>query len=296
MKLKLNPTQQVCLILGLLAIGATIANNFSEAIFIHLTSTLGFGLFLFFIFKWLSGKPKNIWNTVISCLIIFLILHPTTYFENVTTSYIVTLTATFTIIFSKFFLEYKGSPIINPVIFGLLIITILSLIFKEKFQTLTSWWGASFKIQEIPASFIIITVWIIFGLKSWKKFPIFFTYLITFAALILIFYETPPESSKLDFLKFIFTDSTTYFLASIMLVEPHTSPILKSQQIIYGLIAAVFSIIYLFSNTPQLHRWPIVIIVLLPLLPIIVPNLYFFLAKTIKTRQLNIECNNQKLF
>lgn len=292
MKLKLNSTQQVCLILGLLAIGVVVANNFSEASLIHLSSTLGFGLFLFFILKLITKKPKNIWNATISCLIIFLIVHPfgTSPFNNIN-SYIpvlMVLIITFIAIFSKFFLEYKGSPIINPVIFSLLVISVLSAIFAQNFFPTVSWWGASFKIQEIPIALIIIAVWIIFGLKSWKKFPVFFTYLITFAVLILIFYKAPTESSRLDFLKFIFTDSTIYFFTSIMLVEPRTSPVLKSQQIIYGVTAAIFSTIYLVY-TSGLPPW---MAVSLPFLPIIVPNIYFFFTKIIKTRQSNIGRND----
>lgn len=276
MKLKLNPPQQIALILGLLSLGAIMAGKFQIQILIHLAATLGSGLILFFIFKLISRQNKNIWNTIISCLIIFLVLHPGNW--ESTAGYVFAtpaLIATFITVSSKFFLEYKGSPIINPAILGLLVLTILAKIFPGNINFFTSWWGASFKIQEIPLSLIIIAAWIIFGLKTWRKFPVFFTYLITYAVLILIFLiKAPAESSGLDFLKFTFTDSTIYFLTSIMLVEPRTSPVLKSQQIIYGIIAAIFSTLYVLFGME-----------ILMLLAIIVPNLYFFFTKIINTQQ-----------
>lgn len=272
MKLKLNTTHQVCLILGLLALGGIIGANFSLQILIHLSATLGFGIILFFVFKLIFKKNKKIWNTIISCLIIFLILQPGFFWAA--------LIATGAAIFSKFFLEYKDSPIINPVILGLLVLTIIAKIFPENITAIISWWGASYKIQAIPISLIMMAIWIIFGFKSLRKFSLFLTYLIIYAVLILILYR-PIGSSSWDFLKFTFTDSTIYFFASVMLIEPRTSPFLKSQQVIYGILAAVFSTLSVFFGMQMLA-----------LFAIIVPNLYFLLMKIIITKKTNAKKNS----
>lgn len=265
MKLKLNTTHQVCLILGLLALGGIIGANFSLQILIHLSATLGFGIILFFVFKLIFKKNKKIWNTIISCLIIFLILQPGFFWAA--------LIATGAAVFSKFFLEYKSSPIINPVILGLLALTIIAKIFPENITAIISWWGASYKIQAIPVSLIMMAVWIIFGFKSLRKFTLLFAYLIIYAVLILILYR-PIGSSSWDFLKFTFTDSTIYFFASVMLIEPRTSPFLKSQQTIYGILAAIFSTLSIFFGMQMLA-----------LFAIIIPNLYFLLMKIIISKK-----------
>lgn len=290
MELKLNPIQRVCLLLGLFALGAIIDNDFQPQVFIHLAGTLGFGLILFAIFSKIFGQKKNFWNTVISCLILFLVLHYGNFGNAGGIDYMLAISAliaTFVTVFSKFFLEYKGSPIINPAILGLFILIIIGKIFPDNIAPVMSWWGASFKfgvensltdgVLQIPVSMILILIWIVFGLKTWRKFPAFFSFLTSFAVLIAIFYQAPEGSTKLDFLKFAFLqDSTIYFMASIMLVEPRTSPVLKFQQIIYGFIAGIFWLLYVLSGTT----------VLMPL-TIIVPNLYFFLMKWLKGRKPN---------
>lgn len=271
MNLKLNPTQQITLILALLSIGGLIANPKLQVLW-HLLATLGFGLILFWIFKAISKKPKNIYNTVISCLIIFLVLN----YGFQTSDLIYALVTTFITISSKFFLNVKGLPVINPVVLGL-----LTTYWGSKLLGLApafiSWWGASYKIPvsglswPIPASLIIVAVWIIFGLRKWRKFWIFGSFLITYIAAILIFWNPNGETMKMDTIKFIFTDSTIYFLAGIMLIEPKTSPILRNQQIIFGILAGVFICGYFFFGLPQFD-----------LVAIAAANLYFFCTKYLK--------------
>jgi Na+-translocating ferredoxin:NAD+ oxidoreductase RnfD subunit len=83
------------------------------------------------------------------------------------------------------------------------------------------------------------------------------------------------DKSAFDFLKFTFLNSTIYFFTFIMLAEPRTSPLMKHQQIIYGLIAAIFSTISLLTNFPTSA-----------LLAILVPNLYFFIEKWLMFRKM----------
>ena len=155
MKLKLNPLQKVTAVLAIYALGV-LAINFDQNIIYHILATVGFGIILFFIFSKLSGKKKNIYNTLISALIIFLVLH----YGTETSDLIYPLLTTFITIFSKFFLEIKGSPVINPVVFGLLLTYFISTLIPSLEPLFISWWGSSYGYNEIPIALIIIAVWI----------------------------------------------------------------------------------------------------------------------------------------
>ncbi len=277
MKLKLNSTQEITILLQLLAIGAIVKNNFQLQIFIHLAATVGFGIIIFYVFKYLTNQNKNIANTIISCLIIFLVLHygskPT---DALTTMFIITL-----VIFSKFFIKWKGSPIFNPVVLGLFALELFANIFPSINLNFISWWGASYSFGSIPFALILIAIWIIFSFKNWRKWPVALSYLIFFTIGAFITMQMAGDPSILDFLKFTFTDSTIYFFAFIMLCEPRTSPLMRKQQIIYGLIAAIFSTLYLTTNFPTSS-----------LLAILIPNLYFFITKWMMIKKMAKPKNN----
>ena len=72
----------------------------------------------------------------------------------------------------------------------------------------------------------------------WRKWAIFFGFLLTYFLLVLIFYSIS-DNPGIGVLQFAFTDSTVFFLASIMLSEPKTSPVLPWKQGAYGFLAAL---------------------------------------------------------
>lgn len=259
MKLKLNPTRQAVIILLLFVLGAII-KNFSAQIFIHLAATLGFGLILFYILQKITKQSKNISNTIISCLILFLVLHyglkPTDAFAA--------MIATFVVLISKFFLEWKGSPIFNPVVLGLFVLEILTLFIPSFQMSFTSWWGVSYSLWPGPITFtlILIAIWIVFCFRSWRKWAVAVTYLL--GSLVL----TSITEGFSAFLQSIFANSTIYFFTFVMLSEPRTSPMLRKHQIIYGLLAAIISTISMLTGFPTSA-----------LLAILIPNFYFFITK-----------------
>lgn len=120
-----------------------------------------------------------------------------------------------------------------------------------------SWWGVSF---EGYISLALIATWIIFGLKTWKKWPIFALFLLTHFFFLAF--------QDLATARFIFTDATIYFLTAIMLIEPKTSPFSRKEQIIYAFIAAaVYNMLF------HLH------IAHYELYAIAAANFYYFCAK-----------------
>lgn len=256
MKLKTSPLQ---LTVSFLSIYSAIAlsYNFSINTLLHLAATLGFGLILFGLFTLISKKKKSILNTIISTLIIFLVLHYGNEGGEIK-DLLIPLTVTFIAIFSKFFLEYKGSPIINPVVLALLTTYYIS-------TPLISWWGTNFAGY---ISLTLIALWIALGIKKWRKSTILIAFLLAHITLLLI------RQQSLSTIQFILTDATIYFMAGIMLIDPKTSPILKKEQIIYGIIAALS---YNLLAHYQINNFN--------LLAIAAANLYFFSTKILKLRK-----------
>lgn len=241
MKFKLNPLQQFTLFIAGYSV-VVILFNMGQYIFLHLLATLGFGLALFFAFTSISGKKKSVLNTVATSLIIFLLLD----YQH-SGSYLIysPLIATFIAISYKFFLEYKGRPIINPTVFALLVLVSIFRIVPMTFENpLATWWGASFRE---PFAAILLLVWILTGLGVWKKWPLFLSFVIPYAVFTYLF-------GGFEFTQFVFTTGTIYFLAGIMLVEPKTSPVKTNHQIACGIFAAVVygALIYYQADNSEL--------------------------------------------
>ncbi len=235
MKFKLDPTKLLVVLLTLLS-GFGIAFNFSGEILLHLLATLGFALVLYWFYSYFSSKHKSIWDTIITALIIFLVLH---YGAGVELLY--PLVATFVAITWKFFFEYKGSPIVNPSAGAILIAAAVIPLFGNVDTAFVSWWGTSF---AAPLTMILIIPWTIYGSYKWKKLPIVATFLLVHL-LVMVFRG---EGGSL--IESTFADSTIYFLASVMLIEPKTSPTKTQQQVYYGIVAALFYNIFLQYGVP----------------------------------------------
>lgn len=104
-----------------------------------------------------------------------------------------------------------------------------------------------------------MAIWIVLGLRKWRKYPAFFSFLIAYAVTFIILmvpnlrFDLPWEA-----LQFTYTDATIYFMAGIMLIEPKTSPLKKSHQIGYGAVGGVLNIILIFMTITYPLLWTIV--------------------------------------
>lgn len=230
MKFKLDPTKLLVLLLGLLS-GIGTFLNFGSPILLHLVATLGFALVLYWAYSYFSSKHKSLWDTVITALIIFLVLH---YGTGADLWY--PLVTTFIAITWKFFFEYRGSPIVNPAAGAMLVSAALLPLISPLELPFISWWGTSF---AAPLSLLLILPWTIYGSYKWRKLPLVLTFLVAHF-LVMVF-----RGSDFSEIEFTFLDSTIYFLASVMLLEPRTSPVKTQQQIYYALFAALFYNIFL---------------------------------------------------
>ncbi len=245
MKFKLHPIKTFTLFLTALAVAASV-RNFSEWVLLHLASTLGFALILYWFYSFISNKHKNIWNTIATALILFLLIHYPQSYADI----LAPLLATFFAITHKFFIEYKGSPVLNPSVAALLLTAAIMAILPGVDLPFISWWGASFgpSVQlgmwSLSLSLGISLLWLIFGLRLWVKYPTVFAF-IAVHLLVLMFRE---QGS--DFLRYTLTDATVYFLAGAMLIEPKSSPIRPNQQLLFGGFAALTYNLFLQYQVP----------------------------------------------
>jgi len=243
MKLKLDPIKQFTLFLGILS-ALAIGFNPTSQILLHLTGSLGFGLILYWFYSYFSSKHKLIWNTIATCLIIFLVLDYGTEFKDV----LYPLITTFISITIKFFWEWKKSPVVNPSVAGLLIMAGIVAILPNMDNAFISWWGTSF---QGFLSLAVVLGWIFIGLCRWRKWPVVATFVAAHAVLLIL------RGMETETLRFIFTDSTIYFLAGAMLIDPKTSPIQNRQQVVFGLLAALVYNSLLHGGAPHAELFAI---------------------------------------
>ncbi len=124
---------------------------------------------------------------------------------------------------SKHLIRIRGRHFFNPAIFGLLFVSVI-------FSAPLAWWGSS-------------NLWAVLLLGSviaakFKRFHLLFAYAIPFAVLMAIYalLNGLPVFPHIMFLNF-------YFLV-FMLVEPKTSPLKRKGRLLYGVLAAIATFVY----------------------------------------------------
>lgn len=231
MKFKLTPIQECVLfliILSLAAVGVNLKAQSIDVFGLHLLSTVGIGLIWFFILKKITKQPRNAWDTVITGLILFLVLHYTN--PEAKSMPLIAGLISILAVSSKFLLHYKGMPILNPAVTGLLGGVLIAQIVPSLETPFISWWGTDFQGY---LSLALVAVWIVWGLKKWRKYNALLAFLAAHLILLLA------RGEGMEFIQYTFNHSTIFFLGSIMLIEPKTSPMMKGQQVAYGVIAAI---------------------------------------------------------
>jgi len=210
---------------------------------LHFGVILGAGSVTFFLLRLITKKRKLYSNALITLLILALLIHPVVQKEALLISTFMTIIA----ICIKFFGEYKNTPLLNPAVGGILCGSLISYHITDSFFIAT-WWGSTFfpfSLQgiQLQTSLFFLIAWTVLGINSYQKLPLVLSYLITLFFGVLIF------AKDLNFLRFLFFDATIYFFATIILIDPKTSPIQKDQQIYYGSFLAVLSVIFYLQNT-----------------------------------------------
>jgi hypothetical protein len=248
MNFKLDPIKRFCLFLSIFTAGAVVY-NWSTDVLMHLAATLGFGLVLYTFYTWISSKHKNVWDTVISCEIIFLLLHP----SNLLAALAFPVMAVFVAETLKFCVEWKNSPVVNPSAAGLLLTAGAAALMGWQLP-FVSWWGASYWALPfgVSVSLILIALWVVGGFYVWKKWYLLASFLIAFVAFQAL------RGLPLLSLEAILLDSTVYFIAAVMLPEPKTSPFLPWKQVAYGVLAAARVLGFSYLQVPYAELFGVV--------------------------------------
>lgn len=207
--------------------GAIVVLNLA----LHFATILGIGLGAHYSFARFFGKKKLVLNAIISLMLLAMLVHyPMSLTSqslglNLLTSGILALV----MIFYKNFLEYKNLPLVNPLVFVLLLGVFVLPVFGLP-PLFVSWWAADFKGL---ISLALVLLWLLTWFRPWRKFPSLLAFLLTNLVMLLLLGS---ESSTISYM---YTHATLYFLAGFMLTEPKTSPANTKEQIIYGVVVAV---------------------------------------------------------
>ncbi len=263
------PLNQTVLFLVSMAVAAVTAQIvFSTnletrllAIFIHFLATLGVGTLLYGILQSATGKKKNYANTLVACLILFLVIAPPTTLQEVG---LVALATILTMLI-KYFGTIHGKPLVNPAAGGMLLsVAVAALVLPNSYFAL-DWWGTSFwKLFQIDSvqirlSLVLILAWIVLGLGKWRRSAALLAFVVTaLTCQIFMAFLAENVETQLGFLLYVFSDSTIYFFAAVMLIEPKTSPTSSQQQIIFGgIIGVIFSVLnyHYILGIPQLFSF-----------------------------------------
>lgn len=165
---------------------------------------------------------------LITTLIVFLVWH----YGNSPADLAWIALAMFGAAAAKFFGYYHNVSLVNPATAGLLLATLGTWLFEKSGGitfAFTSWWGVN--AGGLPL-LILIIVWTVFGSLKFRKQHLVWSFLVTSCLALAVL-------QKWNLLQFTFTDATIYFLASVMLAEPSSSPPLPKQQLICGITAGI---------------------------------------------------------
>ncbi|MBI4010324.1 MAG: RnfABCDGE type electron transport complex subunit D [Candidatus Aenigmarchaeota archaeon] len=205
----------VIVALSIMAIGGMLTNGFEKTLPTLLTAVLTASILDIVIRKVLKKEFKFPYSAVISGLIVGSIVS----FED---PLYIPLVASAIAIVSKHLLKYKAYHILNPATFGMLI----GFLIFSKFD---SWWAA----VPFLIPFLVIIAWKI------RKLHLALSFLAVF--LVLTYFTNNIRLQSLSDLL-----SLPYYFAFIMAVEPKTTPIVRNQQIAFGVSLAVLVVLLAF--------------------------------------------------
>jgi Na+-translocating ferredoxin:NAD+ oxidoreductase RnfD subunit len=163
---------------------------------------------------------------MVSALIVSLVLSST---APVWQAIVITLIA----LASKHILVFNRKPIFNPAAFGLLVSIYL-------FHSNQSWWGGLSLLPSWFLIFLLIGGFMI--IKKVNKFPQVFTFLGVYFLLfdLITYFHFRNIGGEVFRDPFI---NSALFLSFVMLTDPPTSPAKYKDQMVFGFIAAVISVL-----------------------------------------------------
>lgn len=220
-----TPKGYVTLVMAAFLIIASIGSHQLLGI-AHGIVAVGVALGFDYLYCILKGRKRiKLDGAIITGLIISLIL-------SITTTWQVIIFTTILAILSKHLLVYKKKPIFNPAAFGLLLSILL-------FNSEQSWWGAFGDLPYWYVAFLLVGGYMV--VNRVHKFPKVFSFL--GASLIILFIMGLFQMGiAFDGFRSPFINATLFF-GFFMITDPPTSPAKDKDQVVFGLLVAVISVV-----------------------------------------------------
>ncbi|WP_416825889.1 RnfABCDGE type electron transport complex subunit D [Ectobacillus polymachus] len=151
-------------------------------------------------------------------------------------NWMITVLTTAIAILSKHLFRVNKKPIFNPAAFGLFVVGIIM-------ASPQSWWGGMSLLPWWSILFLLITGYIV--TQKVNKFPLVFSflgfYLIFILLLSIVHIDTIGDLLRVPYI------NSALFLAFFMLTDPPTSPAKYSDQVKFGILTALCSVIAYFT-------------------------------------------------
>lgn len=244
---KLTAYDHLLVFMGILTVLKVVSVfvNQGTAEGIHLLK-LAVGLFgafsaIFLVFKYSFDKKKNYKNALISAFILLLVLAHNE-------PYLIGGLMMFTLVnVAKFFIKVNKKNIFNPVVFGIAMVTAISLIVPAIDTP-----PATFEILDFrynifnmaaPLAFVFIALSLIFNTRRVNRFPLALSFIIPSLLIGLLF--------SMETNQYILYALSISFTGAVIIVEPKTSPSKQKQQIIYGITMAFLVVGLYFLKVPN---------------------------------------------
>ena len=194
-----------------------------------------------FIFSKIWQVPANVESWLITALILFLIILPSTSFSDIK----IVILASFLAIASKYIITFRRKHIFNPVAFSAVVLGLLGI-------GNTLWWVGS--IYLLP---VVLVVGLLVVRKT-RRFSLFLAFLVA-SVISLVAVHVYRVGTFSGFEVMLWQNISSWpliFFGTIMLTEPSTLPPTKKGRTVYGLaVGVLFAIPFHFGilfSTPEL--------------------------------------------
>lgn len=171
----------------------------------------------------LTNAPSNIWSSVLTGLIIFLIFTPV---ADVAGLFILAVVAFISIV-SKYIVKYRNAHLVNPVA----LTAVLSGLFGLAYA---SWWvGTAWFAPLLILGGLLVVLKI-------RRLPMVLAGVLA-SLLMVLMYALIRDSISLSMFNGILLTSPLWFFMTIMVTEPLSTPAGERAQILYGIFIGLLS-------------------------------------------------------
>ena len=210
-------------------------------------------LFFNYLFEWAFDAPSNPESTYITALILALIINPPLAFIDANYFALAGWAAAVAIA-SKYILALGKKHIFNPAAFGAASTAIF-------LGLSASWWVGT--ASMLP--FVIVGGYLV--LRKIQRFGLFWSF-VALATVLVIGHTAALGGSILTSFGHLALTTPLFFLGTVMLTEPMTTPPTKMEQIFYGALVGILFV-------PFIHFGPLYTT---PELALLIANIYSYIV------------------